>query len=268
MKHALIVLSILLTCNINAQFIASNGDTIFNQTDKQGLKQGFWKAKYDDGTVKYMVFFKDDKPSGTMKRYFDDATIKAIMYYHPDGIRSKAQIYYQAGPIAAEGNYVKTFKDSTWSYYSYYTKTLSNKETYANGKKHGYSISYYSTDTISEVLSWKNGIRDGEWKQYFPNGVLKLSTLFANGKRTGDFILNYPDKRAEWKGSYYNDKREGTWNHFDASGENDTNIEYKNGVATNAAELEGKEQELLNEIEKVKGKIPEPDETNFMPSMK
>ena len=89
-----------------------------------------------------------------------------------------------------------------------------------------------------------------------------------NGKRTGEFLLNYSDNRPEWKGLYANDKREGRWSHFDAKGKIDTNIEYKDGIATNAAELEAKEQELLKMIDKQKGKIPEPDETNFAPGMR
>ena len=113
-------------------------------------------------------------------------------------------------------------------------------------------------------MGWKNEVRDGIWRQYYENGVLKMSTSFANGKRTGAFILNYPDNKPEWKGLYKDDKREGKWVHYDPSGKNDTSIEYKDGEALNAAELDAKEQELLKQIEKQKGKIPEPDETNFM----
>lgn len=268
MRYFFIIFCIFVASNGNAQFISSSGDTIFNQTDKQGKKQGYWKVKYEDGVIKYTAFFKDDKPVGLMKRYFEDGTLKAEMYFYPDGVRSHAKIYYQAGPLAAEGKYINSQKDSTWNYYSYYTKTLSNRETYVNGKKNGRSVSYYSNGKISEELDWKNGIHDGIWNQYFENGVLKLSSGYTNGKRTGDFVLNYSDNRPEWKGAYANDKREGKWSHFDVTGKNDTNIEYKNGVATNTAELEAKEQELLKQIEKTKGKIPEPDETNFMPGMK
>jgi len=268
MRHFLIIVSIFWTCSGNAQNFTTKDDTIFNQTDKQGKKQGYWKVKYEDGVIKYTAFFKDDKPVGLMKRYFEDNTLKAEMYFNKDGIRSKAKIYYQAGSLAADGNYINSLKDSTWNYYSYYTKTLSNTETYLNGKKHGRSVSYYSTGKISEELDWKNGVHEGIWRQFFENGVLKLSTAFVNGKRTGEFILNYPDNRPEWKGNYLDDKREGIWSHFDGTGKNDTNIEYKNGVALNAAELEAKEQELLKQIDKAKGKIPEPDETNFMPGMK
>ena len=43
-------------------------DTIFNQTDQNKLKQGFWKKSYPNGKVAYRGFFKDDKPRGVFKR--------------------------------------------------------------------------------------------------------------------------------------------------------------------------------------------------------
>jgi antitoxin component YwqK of YwqJK toxin-antitoxin module len=118
---------------------------------------------------------------------------------------------------------------------------------------------------VAEESEWTLGIRNGIWKQYFENDVLKMSTSFVNGKRDGQFLLNYPNKLVEWKGSYQDDKREGTWEHFDPTGQKDVTIEYKDGEPLNAAELDSKEQDLLKSIEKQKGKIPEPDETNFLP---
>ncbi len=91
-----------------------------------------------------------------------------------------------------------------------------------------------------------------------------MSIEFLNGKQNGPFLLNYPNDKPEWKGFYKNDIREGQWTHYDPQGNKDSAIEYKNGVASNAAALDAKEQELLKELEKQKGKIPEPDEINIM----
>ena len=73
-----IIFILLLYCALGiAQSVSQKGDTLFNQTDKQGKKQGFWKGKYEKGALKYTAFFKDDKPRGLMKRYFEDSTLKA-----------------------------------------------------------------------------------------------------------------------------------------------------------------------------------------------
>ena len=46
----------------------SSTDSI-NQTDKQGLKQGFWIKKYPNGNIMYQGYFIDDKPAKLMKRF-------------------------------------------------------------------------------------------------------------------------------------------------------------------------------------------------------
>ena len=263
MRHFLVFIVFIACMSANAQ-TSGKTDTIFNQTDKQGLKQGFWKVKYENGAMKYTAFFKDDKPVGEMRRYFDDNTLKAVMIFDKSSIHSRTKLYYQEGPLAAEGNYVRSAKDSTWSYYSYYTKSLSNRETYDNGRRQGLSVSYFADGKVAEESDWKSGTRNGIWRQYFENGALKMATFFAYGKRNGDFIIYYPDNHVEWKGFYENDQREGKWIHFNPEGGVEVTIEYKKGVATNAAELDAKEQEILQQIEKLKGKIPEPDEMNFL----
>jgi antitoxin component YwqK of YwqJK toxin-antitoxin module len=267
MRHYLIILFLPLTFIACAQGVSNQSDTLFNQTDKQGHKQGFWKVKYENGKLKYSAFFKDDKPLGLMKRYFEDGTIKAVMFFDISGI-TRTKIYYQDGPLAAEGNYLNSAKDSIWNYYSYYTKNISNSESYINGKKNGKSVCFFADGQLSEESEWIQGNRSGIWKQYFDNNTLKMSASFVDGKRNGEFILNYPNKLTEWKGYYKNDKRDGLWEHFDPAGNKDVSIKYRDGEPENAAELDAKEQELLNEIEKVKGKIPEPDETNFLPETK
>ncbi|MDP4208579.1 MAG: toxin-antitoxin system YwqK family antitoxin [Bacteroidota bacterium] len=264
MKSLLFFIALSICILSNAQ----TKDTIFNQTDKTGHKQGFWKARYPNGIIKYTAFFKDDKPVGMMKRYSENGKLKADMLFDATGTKAKVKMYYyQNGELAACGNFINTRKDSIWNYYSFYSKKLAKQETYTNGNLNGIAKSYFQNGKIAEERGWKNGVSDGIWKQYFENGVLKMSSAFSNGKRTGAFLLNYPDNKPEWIGAYLNDKPEGKWKHFDTLGQNDTNIEYKNGEALNAAELDAKEKESMDKISKMRGRIPEPDENSMVPGM-
>src|SRR4030042_426354 len=114
-----IILSLILSTisyYSTCQTVDSKNDTVFNQTDKQGKKQGYWKVRYEKGSIKYTAFFKDDKPVGELKRYFEDSTLKAVLNFRPGGIKAYAKLYYQAGPLAAEGLYINSVKDSTWKY--------------------------------------------------------------------------------------------------------------------------------------------------------
>lgn len=246
--------------------IISN-DTVFNQTDNKGLKQGYWKGYFENKKLKYTGFFKDNKPAGTFKRYYEDGGIKAKMVYNASGDKAFTTLYYQNGTKAAEGNYSGTQKDSIWNYYSYYDKTLSNKENYSKGKKEGMSISYYTKGAKSQELEYKGDQKHGIWKQYYENGVIKLSTTYKDGKRTGSFIVNYPNNKPEWRGFYVDDVKNGKWTHYNPDGTLDSEIEFVNGIAKNAEELDRKEQKLLENMEKNKGTIPEPDENSLLQGM-
>jgi antitoxin component YwqK of YwqJK toxin-antitoxin module len=240
-------------------------DTInLNQTDKMGKKQGYWKVKYETGSIKYTAFFKDNKPVGEMRRYFEDNTIKAILRFDASGVKTFAKLYYQSGPLAAEGTYVNSFKDSTWKYYSYYTQKHTRSETYNLGKLNGKVLSFYNNGNIAEEVSWKNGIKEGSWKKYYEDGTIMMYTVFSDNKRTGAFIFNYPDGKPEWNGKYINDKMEGKWVHFKPNGEVETSIEYVNGIAANEKEFNETQNKILQELELKRGQIPEPDETNFL----
>lgn len=263
-KSIYILIAAFLGISTLSDAQSSGKDTIFNQTDKQGLKQGYWKVKYDNGTIKYTAFFKNNKPVGEMRRYFEDGSIKAIMKFDATGVKAYAQLFYQAGPLGAEGVYINSQKDSAWKYYSFYSKKLTRVENYKIGKLHGKVLSYYENGKLAEEVNWNNGIKDGSWKKFYDNGTMMMYTAFSQNKRTGAFIFNYPDGKPEWNGKYENDKMEGKWVQFLPNGNIETTIEYKNGIATNEKELMEKQSEVLKALELKKGKIPEPDETNFM----
>ena len=121
MKIILFIL-ILAAYNVTAftQNYSGANDTVFNQVDKKGRKQGWWKKYYDNGNLKYTGFFKNDKPAGVLKRYFESGNLKAVMNFDSLNNRSEINIYYENGTLAAHGYYNGTKKDSLWKYYSYY----------------------------------------------------------------------------------------------------------------------------------------------------
>jgi antitoxin component YwqK of YwqJK toxin-antitoxin module len=247
-------------------FAQQKTDTVFNQKDKFGKKQGFWKMKYENGALKYTTFFKNDKPVGEVRRYYDDNSLKSIMRFDATGKKAYAKLYYQMGPIAAEGNYINSQKDSLWKYYSFYSKKLVRTEFYTLGKLNGKSLAYSESGKVSEEVTYKDNIKEGPWKQYYEDGTVKMFSGFTAGKRSGAFILNYPNGIPEWNGKYVDDKMDGKWVHFNEKGIPETTIEYKDGKAPNASELEEKQSQLLKDLEKKKGQIPEPNIDDVMGS--
>jgi antitoxin component YwqK of YwqJK toxin-antitoxin module len=257
-------LSFLMIYCIGAASIHAQSDTIFNQTDTKNQKQGYWKKSYPNGKLMYKGFFKDNKPAGEMLRYFESGALKAVLNYDNTGEYAHARLFYEDGQLAAEGRYYNSLKDSTWVYYSYYDRSLTARETYLKGARHGMTISFYNNGDISEKIEWRNDKKSGIWEQYFKGNTLRLKGFFVDNKLEGEFLVNYEDGKPYVKGVYVNDQRNGKWTFFKQDGTVETELEYMLGKAANKDKLDEEQQEFFRIIDENLGKFEEPDETNFL----
>ncbi len=240
-------------------------DTVFNQVDGKGLKQGYWKKEYPNGNLMYKGYFVNDKPVGTMARYFENGGVKAILAYDGNSEYAKAKIFYEDGSLASEGNYKKSRKDSIWNYYSYYDKNIRSKETYSNGLLNGTSFHYYPGGSVSEKIEWKDGKKQGVWEQYFEDGSLRLKASYIGDKLWGDFIVFQAKNFALTKGKFTDDLREGLWVFYNQDGSVNMQINYIHGKPENEAALTKQQQEFFRKVDENIGKFAEPDPYDFMP---
>lgn len=240
-------------------------DSLFNQTDVQGRKQGIWKKYHPNGKTRYRGEFKNNKPVGEFRYYHDNGKLRIIMDHGLGEGKADVKYYYANGELAASGQYLGKQKEGSWKYYSYYSKKLSYVEKYMDGLKHGLASKYYEDGKLSQELEWHKDVRNGKWKIWFPGGQLKLDTNFKGGKLHGSFTNYYPDGSVEITGNYVNDLRSGTWKYTDPVNKTTEEIEYVNGVPNNREELDREFENKLEEYEKNKGKIKEPDinDVNF-----
>jgi len=239
-------------------------DTLFNQTDANNQKQGYWKKSYPNGKLMYKGFFNDNKPVGQMYRYFESGELKAVLNYDSKSEYAHARLFYEDGQLAAEGSYYGTLKDSSWLYYSYYDRSVTTRESYRKGARNGMTINYYSNGDISEKIEWTNGKKSGIWEQYFKGNILKLKTSYIDNKLEGDFIVNHENNKPYVQGRYMNDQREGKWTFYKEDGVVETELKYLHGKAANENKLEKEQQEFFRLIDENQGKFEEPDETNFL----
>jgi antitoxin component YwqK of YwqJK toxin-antitoxin module len=234
-----------------------------NHTDPAGLKQGFWEARYSDGSIRYRGTFKNDKPVGQFTRYYPNGSKMAEMEFCEAGIRARAELFYQDGTRAASGIYVDEKKDSIWKYFSYYDGRPAFFETFNNGLKEGSSGVWYPNGELSELFWYENNMRHGPWQQYYENGAVRIDARFENDLRHGGFTFYSPSGRIEFSGEYYRNRKHGQWKWFDESGDVQSEINYIHGTPENEEELIEQQQEIFRMIEEMKGRIPEPDESEL-----
>ena len=267
-----LILRSLALCLISLIFLSGlygqSTDTAWNTTDKKGIRQGFWKANYENGNPKYKGFFKDGSPVGEFLRFYEDGTLKASMIYHEDADTVQVTLYYQNKKLAAEGLYINMKKEGSWAYYSYYSGSLVCKENYQHGLKVGFSNKYYGTGKLSEELEYGNDMKNGLWKQFYENGTIRLKGNYLLNLRTGAYSVLYPSGQIQIMGQFKRDKMEGKWVYYNEEGKVELEVEYLNGVAQNQDKIDAQQKEIFRQLESNKGKFPEPDETNIAPPVK
>lgn len=259
----LYLLFYLLVSVISIPVLSQEEHADRNHTDQRGLKQGFWEAQYPDGSIRYRGIFKNDRPVGRFTRYYPNGNVMAEMNFCESGIRARAELFYRDGARAASGVYEDEKKDSVWKYYSYYDNRPAFFETYNNGIKEGASGVYYPDGSLSEVFWYENDMRNGPWQQYYENGRVRLDAKFEGDQRHGEFRFYSPSGTLEISGEYYRNRMHGEWTWFDLSGSVQSVIRYIHGAPENEDELIEQEQEMFRMIEEMKGRIPEPDESEL-----
>ena len=258
-KLLLIISSLLVSAGISAQ----PTDTLWNQTDSLGQRQGYWKKLSPDGNLIYKGFFRDGKPVGKMERYYENGSKRAELVY-PEGTDiTRAKIFYKTGNLAAVGRYVNMAKDSVWRYYSYYSDDLMNTETYDKGLKNGESIKYYPGGQIAEIMSWKQDMKHGPWKQFFEDSTTRLLSWHDSNQLHGKYQVYNRNRILIMDGEYIHGKMDKTWHFYDDNSKEKHTLLYEQGKLQNSKELEEWVIKHMEEIEKNLGTIPEVDINNF-----
>jgi len=259
-RNLLMVISGLL---LSAGMSGQATDTLWNQTDSQDLRHGYWKKSYPDGNLIYKGFFKNGNPVGKMDRFYENGTRRAELV-NPEGTDfTYARIFYRTGNLAAEGKYVNMAKDSIWSYYSYYSDDLMYTETYKTGLKDGESRKFYPGGQLAEIMTWQMDIKYGSWKQFFEDSTIRLISWHDSDQLHGRYQVYNRNHALIMDGKYDHGKMDKTWHFYDDNGKEKHALLYEKGELQNNKELEEWAKKYMEEIEENLGTIPEVDINNF-----
>ena len=258
------LISFLIATICSFSILTAQTDTVFNQVDAKGLKQGYWKKDYPNGKLMYRGYFKDGKPAGEMRRYYSTGDLQAIMKFDKKGEYSRAVLFYDTGDVAAKGNYHHEQKDSLWTYFSYYTGAITTTESYDDGVKNGSEKHYYPSGQISDEVQWKKDVKDGAWNQYFEDGSVKLKASYSHNKINGGYKLYYPGGNLYIMGQYIDNMRNGAWTFYDENGKVKYTLNYHYGKAENEQAVIDQDKEIFKKVEENMGKYQEPSMEDFI----
>lgn len=239
-------------------------ETSVNQTDSKGMKQGHWIKKYPDQSLLYDGYFKDDHPIGEFKRYYEDKTLKSVLNFSSNGKEADALLYHPNGNLASKGRYINQKKEGKWQFFSSMIKGyLISEDIYTGDIRNGLSVKFYPDSTIAEKISYVNNIRQGEWTRYYTGGSILLKSNYLNDKIDGKFETWSEDGKPEYSGQYKNDARDGLWLIYNPDGTVKYRIEYVDGI-TQDRQIDIEESRFLDNLEKNKDKVQDPEKTGVL----
>jgi antitoxin component YwqK of YwqJK toxin-antitoxin module len=257
----IISVTLLLILFLTSQ--AQSADTL-NIIDSAGRKQGYWIRRYPDNKIMYEGFFVNDKPTGEFRRYSEEGKLKSVTVHGDDETTVGVSFFHPNGFIAAEGRYINQKKEGTWRLYSQKTdKYLICEEVYKGDLRNGPSVKYYRDGKRAESVNYVNDVKQGEWLQFYVTGNLCIKANYIDGKLHGAFEVLFANGKPEYIGQYNSDVRDGLWKVYKEDGSLEHDMLYKMGVMNNP-ELLIKENEFLDNLEKNKGKISDPELTGTL----
>ena len=141
-----------------------------NRVDKLGMKQGIYRAYYDNDSPKSEGSYKDDKKDGTFKEYSPDGRVVSKEEYRngelivtqkkeEDKFEVKRQ-YYNSGVTKIVGTYKKGVPEGTFRQYD------------ENGNLEGAKV-YKAGRVLREGKYDGQGREQGEWKEFYESGHQK-----------------------------------------------------------------------------------------------
>jgi antitoxin component YwqK of YwqJK toxin-antitoxin module len=186
-----------------------------NKIDAKGQKQGEWKKYHENGRLRYVGNFKNDKPLGEFK-YYDTAGSMQKKVDHENGA-SYFIGFHKTGEVMVVGKYIDQKRDSTWNTYDVegYKKST---EFFINGLKNRVSYVYYPNGQIAEEKAFFNDFENGKWIKYSIDGKMKMEAIYENGGLEGKAVYYRSNGKRSISGFYYHGTRNGVWLYFGADG--------------------------------------------------
>lgn len=196
--------------------------------DEEGDKQGDWKTFYEDGTLKSVGKYKNDKPVGRWKYFYQNSTIESEGIYTqkgtPDG---EWKWFYEDGSLHRVENYINGLEDGEYIEYDE-TGKLIVKGNYEMGLEEGkwlVDFGYYK-----EEGEYKGGSKFGNWKSFYDNGKLRFDLNYIDNNLNGTNKWYWYSGTLKEQTSYRNGKKEGDQIFFNEDGTVFLTITYKNDV--------------------------------------
>jgi|GEM_PF-733397 len=198
---------------------------------KHGLLEGEHRIFDENGTLKELYTYREDKKSGPFKIYQSAGVLLTEGTFLDDYLHGLVRQYDETGALEYTINYSKGQLNGPFmAFYEGKPKVVGS---YLGGEKDGL-WNYYWKDSSSyyriQWLNFRNGVRHGNFREIRMDSV--LVGTYKNGVLDGDFLAYQPfslwllgippkdltENEILCKGSYWNGKKNGHWKLYSRTG--------------------------------------------------
>ena len=180
-----------------------------------GMKTGIWKTYYNNGNLKCIENFENNKIKDLYQQFYETGEKYAEIYYKNGEYYGDYTVFHKNGNIQIKGFCREGLKEGTWlEYYengnkkteTYYVndKIMENAYSYyengnteysikfVNNKKQGLLEKYYEDGKLELQANFINDLPNGEWRKYYKKtGEISSKYFMKNGKKNGKYIEYY-----------------------------------------------------------------------------
>ena len=164
-------------------------DTVFNQKDSRGLKQGVWKNTWiETGHLASIETYKDDVRNGFCKYYYENGVLQSTGYFRGNSVDGEFRSYYKSGILYE----IKNYEDNV---------------------RNGWTIYYDTLGRFASEALWKNGRAFGLFKEYEAGKLIDSAFAFESYNTEMDFLIRQEYNDSKMKNLrteyFYSDEKHG-----------------------------------------------------------
>lgn len=231
-------------------------DTLVNQFDSKGRKEGVWEKRRPNGRLLYRAEYRAGELVGRTTRYDEFGRVESTIDYR-DAHVAYVCLYDDRGRKQGEGLFYDRQKDSIWRYWS--GDLLVRVEGWKRGVKHGVFEVYSSSGKLAERQNWKDGRLHGLQELYYASGALRMVSRVENDVPVGVTYTYFSNGLVRSSGQYKDGLREGEWKIWDIDGKLESVTTYDRGRIV-GGDTSKEVSDQLDALFRNIGKIPEPEQ--------
>jgi antitoxin component YwqK of YwqJK toxin-antitoxin module len=170
------------TTDFNLIGFYESGDTNFNYSIRQNMRNGISKFYYENGQLKYKIGYKNDQFDNKSIFWYPNGQVWQTANYINGQLTDTVHDYYENGNLKSIG----VFENGKGDFkYFHPNGEIWKTGEMINGKESGFWTYYFDNGVKSSEGGFNNGLRNGEYKRYYETGE-----LMETGTYSSNVIIN------------------------------------------------------------------------------